>query len=180
MENLKYKIVVRKIKNPRLEFKNGQLFIIVPNQNKFNIAAFIDRHKNWIAKQLVFQETLSQKSSSLALEPKLFSEFSKLVENFVNSYGKELGVFPKELKFKTWSARWGSCSRSGVVILNLKLRYFTNELISYVVFHELIHLIVKAHNRKFYQLLKTNFPHYKVLDKELLVYNQALKKLKSL
>ena len=97
MENLEYTIEVRKIKNPRLEFKHGQLFVIVPNKTKFNIPAFINRHKNWISKHKSFFESVEEQSSNLKLEPRVFSYFLKLVEDFIKSYSDYVNSLPKEM-----------------------------------------------------------------------------------
>jgi predicted metal-dependent hydrolase len=48
--------------------------------------------------------------------------------------------------------RWGSCTKSGKVILNTELIKARKGSIEYVVIHELCNLINYNHNKDFYDL----------------------------
>jgi len=65
-----------------------------------------------------------------------------------------------ELEIKTLQARWGSCSASGVVTLNLKLMQVPKHYIDYVIVHELCHLLEHNHSKRFYALLAHVMPDW--------------------
>lgn len=174
--DFEYNVSYRKIKNPRLEFKLGKLQVVVPKGRNFDVPAFLLRHKNWIKKHSSEFEVMVKQSQTMTLEPKLSKEFQEEVRTFISHYAKILNSNPLELKFKTMRSRWGSCSSSGVITLNLKLRYFPSELIGYVIFHEMIHLIEKNHGQKFYALLRGVYANHKTLDKQLRSYDYLLHK----
>ena len=47
----------------------------------------------------------------------------------------------------------------------------SNELIDYVILHELVHTKVKNHSLKFWETLEKYCPNSKILDKELKKYS---------
>ena len=169
-----YSVIKRSIKNPRLEFRHGDLFVIVSNNRIFNVEAFIARHKQWIIKHKQRYNDLEKNKSEIILQPRLAKEFTLLIENLVLEAFKLLGAKPKQLVFKSMKSRWGSCTSLGKITLNTKLRYFPDELISYVVYHEMVHLLVKNHGIKFYSFLRVKFPNYKEIDKQLVSFGYVL------
>jgi len=46
--------------------------------------------------------------------------------------------------------RWGSCSSKNNISLNMKLARLPDELVDYVILHELTHTIIKDHSKAFW------------------------------
>ena len=63
--------------------------------------------------------------------------------------------------------RWGSCSKTGKVTLNLKLIQAPRALIDYVILHELCHLLELNHSPRFWALLTRVIPEWERLRDEL-------------
>lgn len=72
-----------------------------------------------------------------------------------------------ELRLRRMRRRWGSCSRSGRVTLNVDLVKLPMSLIDYVIAHELCHLSEFNHGPKFYRLLEYAMPDWKEREKLL-------------
>jgi len=68
---------------------------------------------------------------------------------------------PPEFIIKKLKARWGSCTKVGVITLNLKLIQVSKPCIDYVIAHELCHLIEHNHSRHFYILLDQIMPDWR-------------------
>jgi hypothetical protein len=66
--------------------------------------------------------------------------------------------------------KWGSSSSKGNLSFNLKLICLPEELVRYVVFHEILHLREKKHSFLFWERIRKEFPNYKDLEKSLLEY----------
>jgi len=74
--------------------------------------------------------------------------------------------FP-ELKIRKMRTRWGSCTRRGVITLNLELVRMPPACIDYVISHELCHLVEFNHSARFYQLQERFVPDWQVRKREL-------------
>ena len=77
----------------------------------------------------------------------------------------------QKLTIKNTKSRWGSCSFDNNINLSLHLMRISNELIDYVILHELVHTKVKNHSSKFWETLEKHCPNSKILDKELKKYS---------
>jgi len=74
---------------------------------------------------------------------------------------------PTGLKVRTTISRWGSCSAKGSITLSTNLVKRREELIDYVILHELCHLYHRNHGPHFYKLLEEVCPDYRKIRKEL-------------
>ncbi len=63
------------------------------------------------------------------------------------------GFKHNNVTIKKMKSRWGSCSGVNNINLNLHLMRLPNELIDYVLLHELCHTIEKNHGKAFWRLL---------------------------
>ncbi len=74
--------------------------------------------------------------------------------------------FP-ELKIRKMRTRWGSCTKSGVVTLNLELVRMPPECIDYVITHELCHMVEFNHSARFYEVQSRFMPDWKARKQQL-------------
>ncbi|MCH9798548.1 MAG: M48 family metallopeptidase [Betaproteobacteria bacterium] len=79
----------------------------------------------------------------------------------------KLGVSTPPLKLSSAQSRWGSCSSRGDIRLNWRLLQAPPHIINYVVCHELAHLKEMNHSAKFWAVVESIYPDYKLAEKEL-------------
>ena len=75
-------------------------------------------------------------------------------------FGKRIGILPKGLRIKGQKKLWGSCGRNHIINLNWKLGLFPNEVLKYVVAHEMSHLRYMNHSKAFWKLVESLIPDY--------------------
>lgn len=64
--------------------------------------------------------------------------------------------------------RWGSCSASGTISLNVCLLFLEPAVVRYLLIHELCHTRHMNHSQRFWALVESHEPDYKRRDRELL------------
>ncbi|MEN8210036.1 MAG: SprT family zinc-dependent metalloprotease [Candidatus Fermentibacteria bacterium] len=76
------------------------------------------------------------------------------VKGIVEKYS-HLRLVPSGIRFRTASTRWGSCSPSGVIMINRRLVHAPLSVVEYVVVHELAHLRHRNHSKKFWNFVES-------------------------
>ena len=68
------------------------------------------------------------------------------------------GLRYADLAIKNQRTRWGSCSTTGRISLNCKLLFLPRDLVQYVIWHELCHLLEPNHSERFWMHLRNFEP----------------------
>lgn len=68
----------------------------------------------------------------------------------------------KDIRITSARARWGSCSPDGRLNFTWRLILAPLPVVDYVVVHELAHLQVKNHSRRFWKKVEAMMPDYRV------------------
>jgi predicted metal-dependent hydrolase len=86
----------------------------------------------------------------------------------IDAWEQVIGVTVAEWGVRRMRTRWGSCNiQARRIWLNLELARRPPECLEYVVVHEMVHLLERGHNRRFYSLVDQFLPGWRVTAKIL-------------
>jgi predicted metal-dependent hydrolase len=77
----------------------------------------------------------------------------------------------ERVMIRNQKTRWGSCSARNAISLNIKLARLPEDLMDYVILHELAHTKIKGHDKRFWNLLGQISKDALKLRKELRRYS---------
>jgi predicted metal-dependent hydrolase len=85
------------------------------------------------------------------------------------------GTSYRTLSIRNQATRWASCSSNGTMSFNWRLLLAPEEILEYVVEHEVAHLEILDHSPRFWRLLGSRCPEYKVHERWLRQHGTGLK-----
>ena len=120
-----------------------------------------------------FMDLYVQPSGGLAERDRLLQKWYRnqlalRIPPLIKKWEPVLGVKVSAWGIRKMKTRWGSCNtRVGRIWLNLELVKKPIHYLEYVVVHELVHLLERNHNARFYALMDRHFPQGKNFRKDL-------------
>ena len=75
---------------------------------------------------------------------------------------KQMSVAPKAIKINSSRTRWGSCSQQKSINYSWRLILADDEVIDYVIAHELAHLTEMNHSDRFWKIVENVYPDFQV------------------
>ena len=94
--------------------------------------------------------------------------------NKVLNYAKMMGVMPSAVKINGAKTRWGSCSSKKSINFSWRLIMSEDDVIDYVVVHELAHLIEMNHSAKFWAIVENILPNHRERESKLKLLQKRL------
>ena len=150
--------------------------VAVPRGVSFAAAEkFAHSKTNWIKKHLEKMVSI-EKQAEVLKESKPIDrvEAGKYLVERLNELCRRNGFQYNRVFVKNQKTRWGSCSNKNNINLNVNLVRLPDELIDYVMLHELVHIRIKDHSRRFWEALSKFVEDPKSLDKKLRQYSPSL------
>lgn len=154
--------------------ENGEIFARIPEKlSDRSLKSFIEKERDWIIKksELVKWEREHRQTTNATPVQKLTSEeienISQKIVDRVRFYQKKMGVTVGRVTIRNQKTRWGSCSAKGNLNFNYQIYYLPDELLDYVVVHELAHRRHMNHSDEFWGEVEKYFPMYRQCRKRL-------------
>ena len=105
-----------------------------------------------------------------ALKHRLSGMLKEEVLNRLDACPELAGRRRGRIAVKMQKTRWGSCSISGNINVNLRVIALPETLREYVVIHEAAHLREQNHSRRFWNLVGEHYADYRTAEAELRRY----------
>ncbi len=164
---------------------DGAVVVVLPERAPAReAAALVERHTAWIQRHVA---RITARRRALALRPSLAhgrvltingqaeivravtdaeraalerrlrrAARAALVER-VAARSAQMGIDARRLTIRDQSTRWGSASRSGTLSFSWRLILAPPQVLDYVVVHELAHLRVPGHGKRFWALVAAHY-----------------------
>ena len=130
--------------------------------DKKRIDDFVMKHTDWIDKQLAKRKEQLKRNSELSKEAieELKKQAWAIIPNKVKIYSEMMGVHPNHISINSAKTRFGSCSSTRRLNFSCRLMLYPEEAIDYVIVHELAHLKVFDHSKRFWAVVEKYVPDY--------------------
>ncbi|MFN8278350.1 MAG: M48 family metallopeptidase [Chitinophagales bacterium] len=161
---------------PQRTYVNGEILRV--GQYDFRINIFYHEHEKSTARlfgdQIVISlaRGLTKEAENNTNSYMVARCLSKFFHPIVNERLEELnrkyfGKNIQSLRLKYNTSNWGSCSTQGNINISLRLLFAPQEVIDYVLIHELAHLVHANHSPRFWALVAKIMPNYQQHEKHL-------------
>ena len=132
------------------------------------INAFVQEKDDWIRahlQQMAEKKRLREQYREQALSKEELQELAtqamKLIPQKVRYYAPIIGVTYGRITIRNQRTRWGSCSGKGNLNFNCLLLLMPEEVLDYVVVHELCHRKEMNHSARFWEEVEKILPDYR-------------------
>lgn len=89
------------------------------------------------------------------------SQAKQMLTELASRYARSIGLSYRKISITGAQKRWGSCSSAGNLNFSYRIVMAPEEVISYVVVHELAHLSEQNHSHRFWNLVAEIMPGYR-------------------
>lgn len=90
------------------------------------------------------------------------AQAARILSARVSWFAGRSGFAYRRIKITSALTRWGSCSPDGTLCFSYRLIMAPQEVIDYVVIHELVHLEIKNHSPAFWTRVQALMPDYRL------------------
>lgn len=161
MDEITYRILRSNRRTTSLQLeKDGSVLVRCPYfMPESRIRELIKEKEGWIRKKLAqrpAQANPMSREQLRALAEKAVQEIPQRVTHYAN----QMGVTYGRITIRSQQTRWGSCSSKGNLNFNCLLMLAPEQVIDYVVVHELSHRIHMNHSAAFWKTVEAYMPDY--------------------
>lgn len=146
---------------------SGRLVMSVPQcTTDFLAKRFLNRSREKIKSNLPVRNPEEQRARDY--QKKILAKKAREYLPYrLEYYAKLYGYSYAKCRLSHAGTRWGSCSSTRTISLNIGLMQVPEELRDYVILHELAHLNHMDHSKEFWAEVAQHDKHYKAHEKRL-------------
>jgi predicted metal-dependent hydrolase len=163
----KKQIIMRKriATKPIRQFTVGEKYLYLGNNYSLML---VIRKKPPLVLAEYFELSASQKHRAVTIFKRWYIQKAKeVITPLVDQFAENNALKYKKIRFSSAKTRWGSCTNRGHLGFSWRLMMAPKEVITYVVVHELAHLVHHNHSKSFWGLVEKMDPGYREYRKWL-------------
>ena len=148
---------------------DGRVIVRAPKRcPRSFIEAFVRQKEDWVLRQLARFEKQRKEHPAPERPPLSDKDRARYIsiarDIFTRKtayYARIMGVSYGRIAIREQKTRWGSCSSKGNLNFNWRLILAPEEVLDYVVVHELAHRREMNHSKAFYAIVESVLPDYR-------------------
>ena len=156
----------RLLENPPKQFITGEQFLYLGKRYRLELDE--DQCEPLILKDKFYLAERFQEEGKIVFENWYREHASQIIKVMAEKRSQQNGFAYTRILITNARTRWGSCSSKRSLNFTWRLVMAPEEVIDYVVVHELVHLKIRNHSKAYWNMVSKILPDY----------NQHLKWLK--
>ena len=171
VDGIPVELTRKQVKNMNLRIApDGTVRVSAPLlMPEFMIVEFVRSRADWIRRQ---QASVQARAEQLAIpdgeREALRKALRARIDRRLPYWEDRMGLQSSGYRIRDMKTRWGSCNhRTRHLNFNLKLALFDDEVLDYVIVHELAHIREANHSPAFWAIVARYLPDYKILRRRL-------------
>lgn len=151
------------------------IILFLGEKKKLNINIQKDLNKEYVlyANDEFTAYVTCEEHVKIVMKKYLIEVARNVIDKKIKKYSIKLGVYPNSVRMKDTKTRWGSCSYVNNLNFNYRLIMAREDVLEYVVLHEMCHIIYKNHSVEFYTLIESMMKDYR--EKEIYLRENGYK-----
>ncbi len=98
----------------------------------------------------------------------LLNETKEYIDSRVNYWSKKMDIKYNKIQYKWYTGVWGKCNwKTKDIYLSIKLFALSQEMIDYVIVHELAHIVHNNHSKEFWDFVKIFSPDFNEIKQKM-------------
>lgn len=143
---------------------DGNITVRAPYRTPlWRVDYFVDSHEAWILEKLGAAKKLCKERPAYTEEERARGkkQAAVILKEKCRLFAEKMGVTYGKISIREQKTRWGSCSLKGNLNFNWKLVLMPEEILDYLVVHELAHRLEMNHSAAFWAVVESVLPDYK-------------------
>ncbi|WP_144552932.1 M48 family metallopeptidase [Bacillus sp. X1(2014)] len=145
-------------------YDHGEIFLYLGEEYPIKVSQDINNIQDYVVFEgdmlKIYVKQLEDAKIKQALKRFYYQECKKLVERSIRSYQKHFKTKPRSIRISDNNSNWGTCDSRQQLTFNWKLAMAPQQVIDYVVVHEMCHMVHLNHDRSFWRLVGKILPDY--------------------
>jgi len=166
-----YTLTRKRMKNTRIRVTapDGAVLVSAPHGvPESAIRDFVSARQDWIRKM---QDRIAEAPPRIEPGPeanRLRVALKERAAPLFAYWSERMGLEPPTFGVRIMTSRWGTCQvQKRHITLSLQLAMYSDELLEYVVVHELAHLFAPNHGPEFKAVMERYLPEWRQLRSHL-------------
>ena len=174
-KSFEYEIIYSRRKTVAIQVTSeGKVVVRAPYRcPRSFIESFVRGKEDWVLKHLEQAQANLEKRRASARPPLSAEERTRYIKIARDIFTRRTEYYGR-ISIREQKTRWGSCSSKGNLNFNWRLILAPEEVLDYVVVHELAHRREMNHSKAFYAIVESVLPDYRKAQKRLKDNGQSL------